>query len=51
MLRADVGDLATRLANRIVGEQVRLDPKVNEGVVDAFLDELESATPAGGQGA
>ncbi|KMY22548.1 F-type H+-transporting ATPase subunit b [Actinobaculum suis] len=57
VLRGDVGDLAVKLANRIVGEQVRLNPEVNQGVVDSFLDELEqtegskSATPAGGQGA
>lgn len=39
-LRAEVGGLATTLAERIVGEQV-LDSRVSEGVVNRFLDELE----------
>ncbi len=40
-LRADVGELATKLAARIVGEQT-LDPRVSAGVVDNFLEELEN---------
>ena len=41
-LRADVGSVASTLAGKIVGEQVKLDPSVNKSVVDSFLDQLEA---------
>ncbi len=40
-LRADVGELATELASRIVGESLE-DEVRRSGVVDRFLDELET---------
>lgn len=47
-LRADVGALATGLAERIVGETLK-DSAVASRVVDRFLDELAAAeAPAGG---
>lgn len=46
VLRADVGNVASELAERIVGEQIKLDPNVNKSVVDSFLDELESQVSA-----
>jgi F-type H+-transporting ATPase subunit b len=46
-LRADVGDLATQLASKIVGEALA-DHAAQSRVVDRFLDELEaSQTPVG----
>lgn len=42
-LKAEVGGLATSLAERIVGEQV-LDPRVSQSVVDRFLGELEASS-------
>ncbi|QWW20638.1 F0F1 ATP synthase subunit B [Schaalia sp. 19OD2882] len=45
-LRADVGLLATELAERIVGEQLK-DTALTSRVVDRFLDELESANTVG----
>ncbi|MDR1293740.1 MAG: F0F1 ATP synthase subunit B [Bifidobacteriaceae bacterium] len=47
-LRADVGALATQLAERIVGETLK-DSAVASRVVDRFLDELAAAeVPTGG---
>ena len=40
-LRQDVGDLATQLAEKIVGEQLK-DEALSSRVVDRFLDELEA---------
>lgn len=45
-LRAEVGDLAIRLASQIVGESLESEARRN-GVVDRFLDDLEAAEPAG----
>ena len=39
--------MASQLAGRIVGEQIRLDPSVNQGVVDSFLDNLEEQARTG----
>lgn len=39
-LRTDVGLLATELATRIVGEELR-DPGLQSRVIDRFLDELD----------
>lgn len=39
-LRADVGELATELAERIVGEQLQ-DEALSARVIDRFMDELE----------
>ena len=47
ILRADLGTMASQLAGRIVGEQIRLDPSVNQGVVDSFLDNLEEQARTG----
>lgn len=41
-LRAEVGDLATRLAGRVVGESLEDDARSSR-VVDRFLTELETA--------
>ena len=41
-LRTDVGMLASTLAERIVGEQLK-DTALSERVIDRFLDELEKA--------
>jgi len=46
-LRAEVGDLATRLASRIVGESLE-DVARQRRVVERFLAEIESAPVAGG---
>jgi F-type H+-transporting ATPase subunit b len=47
-LRADVGQLATELAERIVGEALK-DQALTGRVIDRFLDDLEGASsPAGG---
>lgn len=43
-LRNDVGQLATELASKIVGESLQ-DAARQSRVVDRFLDELEAATP------
>ncbi|WRS30176.1 F0F1 ATP synthase subunit B [Actinomycetaceae bacterium MB13-C1-2] len=40
-LRADVGELATELAERIVGEQLK-DQALSARVIDRFMDELEN---------
>lgn len=40
-LRKDVGDLATQLAEKIVGEQLK-DEALSARVVDRFLNELEA---------
>ncbi len=40
-LRADVGELATELAERIVGEQLK-DEALSTRVIDRFMDELEN---------
>jgi F-type H+-transporting ATPase subunit b len=45
-LRAEVGDLAVRLASQIVGEALETEAR-QSGVVDRFLDTLEAAEPAG----
>jgi F-type H+-transporting ATPase subunit b len=45
-LRAEVGDLAVRLASQIVGESLESEARAS-GVVDRFLDSLEAAEPAG----
>ena len=42
-LRTDVGLLATELAEKIVGEQLK-DTALSARVVDRFLDELEEST-------
>ncbi len=39
-LRSDVGNLATELAERIVGEQLK-DQALSARVIDRFMDELE----------
>jgi F-type H+-transporting ATPase subunit b len=44
-LRADVGELATELASRIVGESLQ-DVARQSRMVDRFLDDLEAAGPA-----
>jgi len=51
-LRAEIGELATELAGRIVGEALADDARQRR-VIDRFLDELEtaSAEPAGRAGA
>ena len=46
-LRTDVGLLATALAERIVGEQLR-DTDLSARVIDRFLDELEAAPTSHG---
>ena len=46
-LRTDVGMLATTLAERIVGEQLK-DTALSERVIDRFLDELEAMPPVDG---
>lgn len=49
-LRADVGELATELASKIVGESLE-DIARQSRVVDRFLDDLETAgTAVGGRG-
>lgn len=48
-LRADVGQLATQLASKIVGESLE-DAARQSRVVDRFLDELEASTLAGTSG-
>lgn len=45
-LRAEVGELAIRLASQIVGESLENEAR-QSGVVDRFLDSLEAAEPAG----
>ncbi|MDR1427479.1 MAG: F0F1 ATP synthase subunit B [Bifidobacteriaceae bacterium] len=47
-LRADVGTLATQLAERIVGEALK-DEALASRVVDRFLDELAAAPTGGGK--
>ncbi|ACZ31467.1 ATP synthase F0, B subunit [Xylanimonas cellulosilytica DSM 15894] len=44
-LRTDVGDLATQLASKIVGEELA-DSAARARVVDRFLDELETTQTA-----
>ncbi|MDR3202235.1 MAG: F0F1 ATP synthase subunit B [Bifidobacteriaceae bacterium] len=46
-LRADVGALATELAERIVGEALT-DRALTSRVIDRFLDQLEAEPAAGG---
>jgi F-type H+-transporting ATPase subunit b len=46
-LRRDVGNLATELAGRIVGESLE-DDKRQGRVVERFLAELDDAEPVGG---
>jgi len=46
-LRTDVGMLATTLAERIVGEQLK-DTALSERVIDRFLDDLEAMPPVDG---
>lgn len=46
-LRAEVGSLATNLAGRIVGESLEDETRQNR-VVERFLADIESGTPAGG---
>ena len=46
-LRTDVGMLASILAERIVGEQLK-DTALSERVIDRFLDELEDMPPVEG---
>ena len=46
-LRTDVGMLASILAERIVGEQLK-DTALSERVIDRFLDELEAMPPVEG---
>jgi F-type H+-transporting ATPase subunit b len=45
-LRAEVGELAVRLASQIVGESLESEAR-RSGVVDRFLDSLEATEPAG----
>jgi F-type H+-transporting ATPase subunit b len=45
-LRAEVGDLAVRLASQVVGESLESQARAS-GVVDRFLDSLEASEPAG----
>lgn len=40
-LKSDVGELATELAERIVGEQLK-DKELSARVIDRFMDELEN---------
>lgn len=47
-LRTDVGLLASSLAEKIVGEQLK-DTELSARVIDRFLDDLEAA-PSGEQG-
>ena len=49
-LRAEVGLLASELAEKIIGEQLR-DTALTSRVVDRFLDELEEDTNAARDGA
>lgn len=42
-LKSEVGTLATTLAGRIVGANVN-DREISRGVIDSFLDELESTS-------
>lgn len=50
-LRADVGMLATELAEKIVGEQLK-DTELSARVIDRFLESVElSEAGAGGKGA
>ena len=44
-LRSDVGMLATELAEKIVGEQLK-DTALTARVVDRFLDDLEKESSA-----
>ena len=44
-LRTDVGMLASELAARIVGEQLK-DTELSARVIDRFMDELEAVTTA-----
>lgn len=44
-LRSEVGSMATTLASRIVGETLQDDARASR-VIDRFLAELESASPA-----
>lgn len=46
-LRTDVGMLASTLAERIVGEQLK-DTALSERVIDRFLDDLEDMPPVEG---
>ena len=46
LLRSQVADLATELAGRIVGEQLK-DLAVRDRVVDRFLDDLEQSSLQG----
>ncbi|GAB2472739.1 F0F1 ATP synthase subunit B [Xylanimonas ulmi] len=48
-LRSDVGDLATQLASKIVGEELA-DSVARSRVVDRFLDELEASQSVGSAG-
>ncbi|QAY63272.1 F0F1 ATP synthase subunit B [Xylanimonas allomyrinae] len=48
-LRTDVGDLATQLASKIVGEELA-DSVARSRVVDRFLDELEASQTVGSAG-
>lgn len=48
-LRSDVGQLATELASKIVGESLE-DAARQSRVVDRFLDEIEASTLAGTSG-
>ena len=41
LLRRDVGSLATDLAERIIGEQLK-DTELSSRVIDRFMDDLES---------
>lgn len=45
-LRAEVGDLAVRLASQVVGESLESEARAS-GVVDRFLANLEAGEPAG----
>lgn len=49
-LRKDVGDLATQLASRIVGESLSDDARQSR-VVDRFLDEIDESMPGAAVGA
>ncbi|MGI8682306.1 MAG: hypothetical protein ACR2JO_09335, partial [Mycobacteriales bacterium] len=48
-LRAEVGQLAVDLAEKIVGTSLAEESR-QRAVVDRFLDELESREPAGDEG-
>lgn len=49
-LRRDVGELATELAEKIIGEKLK-DDEVSSRVIDRFMDQLESSMETEGANA